>query len=103
MYNQSKLNALEFFEVMHKIHIFNPVFCFQLMASHEQELQDLEERLENDRHRQFLSLREKLNAKRNRKMDELRRKQDVESTKEMIEQRKEVDEIKLKKVSWWSN
>lgn len=72
------------------------------MASHEQELQDLEERLENDRHRQFLSLREKLNAKRNRKMDELRRKQDVESTKEMIEQKKEVDEIKLKKVSCWS-
>lgn len=35
-------------------------------------------------------------------MDELRRKQDVESIKEMIEQKKEVDEIKLKKVSWWS-
>lgn len=34
-------------------------------------------------------------------MDELRRKQDVESIKEMIEQKKEVDEIKLKKVSWW--
>ena len=68
------------------------------MASHEQELEDLAERLETDRDRQYLYLRDKLAQKRKRKMEELRRKQDVDLTKEMIEQKKEMDEIRMKQV-----
>ena len=74
------------------------IFCLQLMASHEQELEDLAERLDADRDRQYLNLRDKLAQKRKRKMEELRRKQDVDLTKEMIEQKKEMDEIRMKQV-----
>ena len=73
------------------------------MASHEQELEDLAERLETDRDRQYLNLRDKLTQKRKRKMDELRRKQDVDLTKEMIEQKKEMDEIRMKQVGLIGN
>ena len=78
-------------------------FSLQLMASHEQELEDLAERLETDRDRQYLNLRDKLAQKRKRKMDELRRKQDVDLTKEMIEQKKEMDEIRMKQVGLIGN
>lgn len=68
-----------------------------MMAQHEHELEDLAERLENEKSRQVLALREKLASRRMRKLEDLRRKHDVDRTKEMLEQKKELDEIRLKK------
>ncbi|KAH3741464.1 hypothetical protein DPMN_048189, partial [Dreissena polymorpha] len=68
-----------------------------LMGQHEKEIEDLADRLENEKNRQMLALRERLANRRMRKLDDLRRRQDVERTKEMLEQKKELDEVRLKK------
>ena len=73
-------------------------FFPQLMARHQQELDDLQDKLESDKTRQMLSLRERLAKNRRRRMEDLRRKQDAELTGEMLEQRKELDEVRLKQV-----
>ena len=81
--------------------VFNStLFCLflQLLASHQQELDDLEERLHNDRVRQTLTLRDQLAQRRRRRLDKLRHKQESEMTREVLEQQKEVEDIRLKQV-----
>ena len=67
------------------------------MSQHEHELEDLAEKLENEKSRQLLALREKMATRRQRKLEDLRRKHDVDLTKEMLEQKKELNEIRQKK------
>lgn len=71
----------------------------QLMASHENELHILSDKLEQEHLRQQLSIRDKLAAKKKKRMNELKRQQDIEMTKEWLTQKKELDEIKLAQVS----
>lgn len=68
------------------------------MAAHENELQILADRLDNQKKQKQLQMREKLSEKRKQKMEALRRKQEAEITREMLMQKKEMDEIKAKKV-----
>ena len=68
-----------------------------MMAKHGQELDDLADKLENEKNRQMLALRAKMADRRQRKLEDLRRRQDVEATREMLEQKKEANELKLKK------
>lgn len=72
--------------------------CLQLKASHEAELQQLAERINQDRQRQLLHFRDKMAAEKKRKAANLRRKQEVELTQEMLIQQKELDEIRGKSV-----
>lgn len=67
----------------------------QLLESHDQELQLLTDKLEQEHLRQQLSIREKLAARKKRRVNELKRKQDIEMTKEWLTQKKELDEVKL--------
>ena len=67
------------------------------MSQHEQELEDLAEKLETEKSRQMLLLRDKMAARRQRKLEDLRRKHDVDLTKEMLEQKKEISEVRTKK------
>ena len=67
------------------------------MSQHEQELEDLAEKLESEKSRQMLLLRDKMAARRQRKLEDLRRKHDVDLTKEMLEQKKEISEVRTKK------
>jgi len=69
----------------------------QLMAQHEKELEDLADKLENEKNRQMLALRERLANRRTRKLDDLRRRQDVDRSKELLEQKKELDGVRLGK------
>ena len=69
-----------------------------MMAAHEHDLEELNEKLDADKNRQLLTLRDRLSNRRRRKMDEMRRKQEVELTKEMLEQKKDIDDVRLKKV-----
>ena len=68
------------------------------MAAHEQEIQDLSERIDADRNRQQMALRDRLADRRKRKLADLRRRQEMEITKEMLMQKKELDEIRVKQV-----
>ena len=70
---------------------------FQLMASHQKELELLSEKMDAERTKQQLSLRERLAERRKRKMADLRRKQEAQLTKEMLTQKKEIDEIRTSK------
>ena len=67
------------------------------MSQHEHELEDLADRLENEKSRQLLALRDKMATRRQRKLEDLRRKHDVDLTKEMLEQKKELNEVRQKK------
>jgi hypothetical protein len=69
------------------------------MARHQQELDDLQDRMESDKSRQMLALRDRLAKNRRRRMEDLRRKQDAELTSEMLDQRKELDEVRLTQVN----
>lgn len=68
-----------------------------MMAQHEYELENLADKLENEKNRQMLALRAKMADRRQRKLEDLRRRQDVELTREMLEQKKEADELRFKK------
>ena len=72
-------------------------FGFQLVASHEHELQQLADKIDNDHQRQILSLRDKMAERKRRKMKDLRRKQEANITKESLVQKKELDEVKSQK------
>jgi hypothetical protein len=69
------------------------------MARHQQELDDLQDRMESDKSRQMLALRDRLAKNHRRRMEDLRRKQDAELTSEMLDQRKELDEVRLTQVN----
>lgn len=73
-------------------------FVFQLLESHEHELQLLGEKLDQEHTRQKLAIRDKIAARKKKKLNELKRKQDMEMTKEWLTQKKELDEVKLAKV-----
>ncbi|XP_033646870.1 uncharacterized protein LOC117306372 isoform X1 [Asterias rubens] len=66
----------------------------QLLASHARELEELEDRIENDRARALLTAREKLAERRRRLLNEQKRKQGVEMARELLEQKKELAEVK---------
>ena len=65
---------------------------------HEKELEDLTNRIDNDRNRQRALLQERLREKRRQKTMANRRKQEVDLTREMIQQDKELNEVRVKVV-----
>eukprot|EP00058_Branchiostoma_floridae_P012905 XP_002598393.1 hypothetical protein BRAFLDRAFT_128123 [Branchiostoma floridae] len=69
-----------------------------LLAAHEQELEDLNDRLDAERSRQQLSLRDKLLARKRNRLQNKQRKQEAEMTKELLEQKKELKEARTKQV-----
>merc|ERR1712096_109562 len=62
-----------------------------LLAAHQQEIDQLEERLRNDHERQKNLLRNKMIEKRRRKNEELRRSQEISRQRELIEQKQEIE------------
>ncbi|KAI8480901.1 hypothetical protein Bbelb_413740, partial [Branchiostoma belcheri] len=69
-----------------------------LLAAHEQELEDLNDRLDAERSRQQLSLRDKLLARKRSRLQNKQRQQEAEMTKELLEQNKELKEARTKQV-----
>ena len=70
----------------------------QLLAAHQQELDDLEENLGKQQNRQRAALREKMAARRKRKAALLRHRQEIEKQREQVEQRKEMAQVQVKTV-----
>ena len=82
--------------------IFYLVFLdhfLQLLSAHQQEIDQLEERLRADHERQKSLLRRKMAEKRRRKQDEVRRSHEVGRQRELIEQKQEIDAARDKAVS----
>ncbi|EDV25654.1 uncharacterized protein TRIADDRAFT_55968 [Trichoplax adhaerens] len=69
-----------------------------LMASHQRELAELENKLDQDKHRQKLALKEKLRKRKKNKQQEFVDKQEQELEKETLEQEKELSEVRKKNV-----
>ena len=78
---------------------FRHLKLLQLLAAHQQEIDQLEERLRNDHERQKNLLRNKMIEKRRRKNEELRRSQEISRQRELIEQKQEIETAQDKAVS----
>ncbi|EDO39341.1 predicted protein, partial [Nematostella vectensis] len=70
----------------------------QLLAQHQQEVDDAMEKLDADRSRQQSSLQQKLAEKRRKKLEAQKRKQEREMTREVMEQKKELQDIRTEHV-----
>lgn len=68
------------------------------MEMHQRELEELEERLDQEKNRQELSLKDKLAARKQKRLDEHRRRQEREMQREMKEMVKEREDVKTKQV-----
>lgn len=70
-----------------------------MISAHNQELEELQQKLNNQHNRQRAELREKMNARRARKKRALTNRQDMEEEREKLEQKKELTKVQAKAVS----
>lgn len=75
------------------------VICLQLMSAHQQELDEIMEKMDTERQRQQANLHQKLMERKKRKQDAQKRKQEREMAKELLEQKKELAEVRTEHVS----
>lgn len=75
------------------------VICLQLMSAHQQELDEIMEKMDTERQRQQANLHQKLMERKKRKQDAQKRKQEREMAKELLEQKKELSEVRTEHVS----
>ncbi|XP_077985306.1 uncharacterized protein LOC144439946 [Glandiceps talaboti] len=70
----------------------------RLLEAHARELEELEDRLDNERARQQLAVRDKLLERKKRLQSEQKRKQEVEMAQELLAQKKELADVRSKLV-----
>lgn len=74
-------------------------FACQLLTAHQQELEEIMEKMDLERQRQQANLHQKLLERKKRKQEAQQRKQEREMAKELLEQKKELQEVRTQHVS----
>lgn len=69
------------------------------MATHQQELDEIMEKMDTEKQRQQANLHQKLLERKKRRQDAQKRKQEREMAKELLEQQKELAEVRSEHVS----
>ena len=71
----------------------------QLLAAHQQELDEIMEKIDVEKQRQQANLHQKLLERKKRRQEAQQRKQEREMAKELLEQKKELAEVRTQRVS----
>ena len=81
------------------IHYSNFSVPAQLLSVHQQELDEMMEKMETEKQRQRSNLHQKLMERKKQKLEAQKRKQEREMAKELLEQKKELAEVRSEHVS----
>lgn len=71
----------------------------QLLTAHQQEVDEIMEKMDVEKQRQQASLHQKLLERKKRRQEAQQRKQEREMAKELLEQKKELAEVRTQHVS----
>ena len=71
----------------------------KLLATHQQELDEIMEKMDAEKQRQKANLHQKLLERKKQRQDAQKRKQEREMAKELLEQKKELAEVRSEHVS----
>ena len=69
------------------------------MTAHQQELEEIMEKMDLEKQRQQANLHQKLLERKKRKQEAQQRKQEREMAKELLEQKRELQEVRTQHVS----
>lgn len=75
------------------------LYGLQLLAAHQQELDEIMEKMDVEKQRQQANLHQKLLERKKRRQEAQQRKQEREMAKELLEQKKELAEVRTQHVS----
>ena len=88
------IQSVSIFEI-----ICNVLYGLQLLAAHQQELDEIMEKMDVEKQRQQANLHQKLLERKKRRQEAQQRKQEREMAKELLEQKKELTEVRTQHVS----
>lgn len=78
---------------------FFVLIAYQLLTAHQQELEEIMEKMDLEKQRQQANLHQKLLERKKRKQEAQQRKQEREMAKELLEQKRELQEVRTQHVS----
>lgn len=75
------------------------ILYLKLLATHQQELDEIMEKMDTEKQRQKANVHQKLLERKKQRQDAQKRKQEREMAKELLEQKKELAEVRSEHVS----